>query len=136
MTSFSIRRSMAKNSIHELLLQETLENLQKKISEKYYEIILAFVSSYRQALKEALDEAIPTILLFLQLVEPQFSTPFVFEPYHRKVRHPIDYYRFALDFIRPLVDIPRSAMLGLEHFKQAVDVLKRGDNVILLANHQ
>ncbi|MBM3183871.1 MAG: glycerol-3-phosphate acyltransferase [Chlamydiae bacterium] len=127
---------MDKNSIHEKLLSEALENLKKKISDKFFVIVLDFLAHYRGALQEEFDEAIPHLLLYLQLIEPQFSAPFVFEPYHRKVKHPIDYYRFALDFIRPLIDLPNSEVFGLPHFENASQLLKKGENIVLLANHQ
>jgi glycerol-3-phosphate O-acyltransferase len=127
---------MDKKSTHEILLAEALRTLKGEVSAKYRVILEEFISSYRDALGKSFDREIPNLLLFLQLASIQFKTPYAFEPYHKKIRHPIDYYRFSLDFIRPLVDTPRSAVFGLEHLEEASQKLKRGENVILLANHQ
>jgi len=127
---------MAKKSTHEILLTDALEHLKGSIPGKYFAIVDHFIGCYRNAVGELFDEAIPHLLLFLQLAETQFKSPHPFEPYHRKVRHPIDYYRFSLDFIRPLIDLGRSAVFGIEHLDDAARAMRRGENAILLANHQ
>ena len=33
-----------------------------------------------------------------------FQDPFVFEPHHKALREPFDYYMFGQNYIRPLVD--------------------------------
>lgn len=127
---------MDKKSTHELLLADALEELKSKIPGKYYAIVVEFIVCYRQAIGSLFDDAIPHLLLFFQLAQMQFKIPYSFEPYHRKIRHPIDYYRFSIDFIRPLVDLSCSSVFGLEHLDNAAQALKRGENAILLANHQ
>lgn len=77
-----------------------------------------------------------TVSLFLSLVQKQKESPFTFEPYHRKVRTPVDYYRFSLDFVGPLVDPSSSQVIGKEILAQIDAQLMRGENVVLLANHQ
>src|SRR3990167_1776691 len=127
---------MDKKSTHELLLKESLDKLREKISAHYREILFQFIKCYRSALKSHFHEAIPNLLLFLELVEDQMRTPFEFEPYHKKIRHPIDYYRFSLDFIRPLIEIDASRIIGIEHLDTIAQKIKQKENVILLANHQ
>ncbi|HSX38789.1 MAG TPA: 1-acyl-sn-glycerol-3-phosphate acyltransferase [Chlamydiales bacterium] len=127
---------MAKKSTHEILLTDALEDLKEQIPHKYHSIIIQFVACYRQALGSLFDEAIPNLLLFLQLTHMQFKSPYTFEPYHKKVRHPIDYYRFSMDFISPLIDLPHSKVFGIEHLDDAANALQQGENAILLANHQ
>jgi len=127
---------MDKKSTHELLLANALEDLSGKIPDKFFSILAQFIGCYRTAVGEAFDGSIPNLLLFLQLARMQFESPYTFEPYHKKIRHPIDYYRFSLDFIRPLIDLPRSKVEGLEHLDDAAKALSRGENTVLLANHQ
>ena len=127
---------MDKKSTHEILLADALENLKEQIPGKYFTIVEQFIECYRSAVGTLFDGAIPHLLLFLQLAQMQVKNPYSFEPYHRKIRHPIDYYRFSLDFIRPLVDMTRSSVFGLEHFEETALALQRGENAILLANHQ
>jgi glycerol-3-phosphate O-acyltransferase len=102
------------------------------LPKKYEKIVEQFFDCYRQAVDK--NEAI--LSLFLQLVQKQLKNPFVFEPYHQKVRSPIDYYQFSLDFIRPLIDLPHSKLEGEEVLKKIDQQLKRQENVILFANHQ
>ena len=82
---------MDKKSTHEILLADALEALKGKTPGKYYAIVMEFIDCYREAVGNLFDEAIPHLLLFLQLAQEQFKTPYVFEPYHKKIRHPIDY---------------------------------------------
>ena len=49
---------------------------------------------------------------------------------------PFDYYLMGVEFIRGLVDQPRSVTRGLENIAAMEKQLAAGDNVILLANHQ
>lgn len=127
---------MDKKSTHERVLADALEDLKGKIPTKYYTIVVQFIECYLQAVGNKFPQATPHLLMFLQLIVDQFKNPYSFEPYHRKIRHPIDYYRFSLDFIRPLIDMPHSTVWGLEHLDEIAKALKAGENAILLANHQ
>ncbi len=128
---------MDKNSTHDFL--KRIQGLQEKIPEKYRGILIQFFECYSQAVArsgQSLDSYAPTLLLFLQLLEEQLRHPFAFQPYHQKIRHPIDYYRFGLDFVRPLIDMPLSNVLGIENLELISSQLRQGENVVLLANHQ
>lgn len=124
----------------ELLLKELLEYQTKgTLPPKYGRIAASFVRSYASTLKEAnipFETALSTLRLYFQLVLEQIRSPHSFEPYHKKVRHPIDYYTFSLDFLRPLIDLKRSKILGLEILPSILAQLSKGENVIFLANHQ
>ena len=56
--------------------------------------------------------------------------------YHEAIREPFDYYAMGCDFIRGLVDRPKSVTSGFERVEQIKAQLAAGDNVVLLANHQ
>ena len=73
---------------------------------------------------------------FLSSVGEQVRHPFEFEPYHRLVTEPFNYYKFGIDFFRPLVDKDRSTVSGRDHLRQIASRLAAGENVIFLANHQ
>ncbi|KAL4326273.1 hypothetical protein GQ457_11G020700 [Hibiscus cannabinus] len=89
--------------------------------------------------------------------------PFVFEPYHKALREPFDYYMFGQNYIRPLIDFrsflkiqdalcrrdlqffnvitlfckPRNSYVGnLSLFYEIEEKLKQGHNVVLISNHQ
>jgi len=126
----------------------TLQSLREKIKslitsgnvpEKYEEILEGFLESYQSVIashEKDLSACLPTFELFLTLIENQFQNPYKFEPFHRRIRKPIDYYQFGVDFLRPLVDLSQSTADGLSHLKTIVSQLKQKENVILFANHQ
>lgn len=70
------------------------------------------------------------------MVEEQYNNPYIFEPYHKQIRKPVDYHLFGLDFLRPLIDMRSSSVQGKDHLKEILDHLQKGHNVIFLANHQ
>lgn len=104
----------------------------KGLPKKYEKILAQFFVDYRKVV--GTDDSI--LHLFLQLVQDQLQFPFTFEPYHKKVRHPIDYYQFSLDFLRPLIDVAHSTVLGQDTLAQIDHQLKKKENAVLLANHQ
>ena len=127
---------MAKKSISEVHFQEKLSALQQKISPKYREILSHFFACYKEAVGPLWETSLPTVFLFLELLETQFNKPYIFEPYHKKIRHPIDYYQFGIDFIQPLVDLNLSTIKGENHLNWIAETVKKRENIILLANHQ
>lgn len=106
---------------------------------KLYAILKDFHNSYLKAVLTSGCSSDTGEQLFRQLVElacQHIEHPHFFHIFHRSLRAPFDYYQFGLDFIRPLIDFKRSAVLGLNYVDQMIDQLQRQENVILLANHQ
>jgi glycerol-3-phosphate O-acyltransferase len=105
-----------------------------------YQRILAEVSvTYRAIVEEAglpAETADRVLGDFIQSMGELVRHPFEFEPFHRLVTTPFDYYSFGVEFFRPLVDRKRSTLTGRDHLKQIAGQLSAGDNVIYLANHQ
>jgi glycerol-3-phosphate O-acyltransferase len=131
---------MEKNSISKNF-RKKLDHLSKelKMPDKYEKALFSFYESYRESLSSHGMSISPydnLFITFLELVEKQFLTPFVFQPYHSQIRAPFDYYSFGVDFVRPLVDKETSSVIGLSHLDEIAAYLKKNDNVILLANHQ
>jgi len=109
------------------------------IPSKYGAIIEQFYLCYREALASSegpVDDPSALFLTLLDLIKQQCLKPFEFEPYHRLIRKPFDYYQFGLDLVKPLVDLPHCTLSGQENIKTIVSSLERGENVIFLANHQ
>lgn len=109
------------------------------IPPKYADIIEQFYLCYQEAISSAegpADYHHEVFVTLLTLIKEQCETPFDFQPYHALIRKPFDYYQFGLDLVKPLVDLPRSTINGMEHLKQIADSLERGENAIFLANHQ
>ncbi|NGX55540.1 MAG: hypothetical protein KR126chlam2_01176 [Chlamydiae bacterium] len=73
---------------------------------------------------------------YLEKVEEQLKTPYHFEPFHKRVTAPFDFYRFGVDFFRPLMDLEKSSIQKVEIFQKIRRQIAAKENVILLANHQ
>lgn len=102
-------------------------------------IIKNFFLSYHEAIEENgydIRDLHPILKKFLDLVVEQLANPYPFQPYHKSLTHPFDYYQFGLDLLRPLVVISTSKIRGIEQVNIMEEQLARGENVILLANHQ
>jgi glycerol-3-phosphate O-acyltransferase len=103
------------------------------------DILDRFFDSYAAALSSAgMDPAAFDHLFcgFIERVAEQFVRPFAFEPFHRQITSPFDYYTFGVEFLRPLVDKTRSTVTGLPQLARLSAQLAARENVVLLANHQ
>lgn len=123
------------------MFEEKLKDFCKQhlIDEKLLSLLLPFCKSYRQAFTAAgknQDEADQLLCRFFELLKAQSKEPKRFHLFHTRVRHPINYEQFGLDFIRPLINFEKSKFNGRENVKKIEEQLKQKDNVILLANHQ
>jgi glycerol-3-phosphate O-acyltransferase len=124
----------------ESLIQE-IRGLEKRglLSPKFCQLAIGFMQDYRVALESCGEPFIPYIpifRLFFDLVFEQLRSPHPFTPYNKKIRHPIDYHKFSLDFIRPLIDLAHSTVVGTETLNTIEEQLRRGENAVFLANHQ
>jgi glycerol-3-phosphate O-acyltransferase len=109
------------------------------IPSKYTEILKHFYAGYAKALSAhgiAISKFKDLFDTYAQLIRAQCMEPYAFEPYHQAVREPFDYYRFGIEMFQPLVDKTTSSVRGLEHIKDIVESLSRGENAIFFANHQ
>jgi len=110
-----------------------------KLPKKLGHCLQKFFDSYKEALEENNDnianhEAI--LNQFLDLVVAELQHPSKFEAYHQRITTPVDYYQFGLDLIRPLVKFEESQVYHTEQLDKMIGQLAKGENVILLANHQ
>jgi glycerol-3-phosphate O-acyltransferase len=103
-----------------------------RLSPRHAKLLEQFCMSYRKI--EGTSESV--ISRFLDFIQRQVDHPFRFQPYHEKIRRPLDYYQFGLDFIRPLINFSSSTVSGIETLHQIDEQLQKGENVVLLANHQ
>jgi len=109
------------------------------IDEKIYNIIASLHESYTLSLKTGGLNMADYESIFdslLQLVSEQMNDPYQFEPYHQRITEPYNYYKFGMEFLRPLVDKKRSRVFHIDNVKKMTEQLQRGENVILFANHQ
>ncbi|HSX13633.1 MAG TPA: 1-acyl-sn-glycerol-3-phosphate acyltransferase [Chlamydiales bacterium] len=123
---------MDKKSTLEIEFQKELETTCAALSPQYTLHLILFFEGYKRAVL-SLNACLPTLILYLLFLR---EPPYQFEPYHKKVRHPFDYYSFGIDFIKPLIELEHSKIFGKEHLETIATALKNKENVILLANHQ
>lgn len=110
-----------------------------RLPEPHYRGMEAFYLSYIAAAEQGgcgPEQSTRLLLRYLDELVRQCEAPYRFSIVHRKLREPVDYYRFGIDFIRPLVDESRSVVRGREYLAESCEQLQRGENVIFLANHQ
>lgn len=102
-------------------------------------IMRKFYASYVEAALQngySLEEIEPRLFQWLHFAIKQIEYPYRFEPFHKKRTRPFNYYRFGLDFIKPLINFEHSSIKNLSYLDTIEKQLKLGENVIFLANHQ
>jgi len=72
----------------------------------------------------------------MQVMGQALSQPHKFEILHRAIRQPFDYYRWGVDFFRPLIEQDTSMLYGVSNLEKVVNYIEKGDNVVILSNHQ
>lgn len=127
------------------MIMNPLDALQQSVKEGKFPEKLAlyldrFFNSYIKAthlnFEEVNSSKVELLIKFLDLIIEQIQHPYPFEPFHRSIRSPFDYYQFGLDIIRPLVLFNTSRIYGLKNVEKMQSQIHKGDNVILFANHQ
>ena len=106
---------------------------------KVENIFVGFLESFEEVCisnDQDMDVVMDMMRRVLQAVDNQLVKPYQFEPYHQKMREPVDYYQLGIDFIKPLCDMKRSTLSGRSNLKQIAQYIEQGENVILFANHQ
>jgi len=112
---------------------------EKPIDDKNYDIIKRLYESYAHSLEKdglKMKDFQSVFDSLLQLVSEQYANRYSFEPFHRKITEPYNYYKFGLDFLRPLVDKDKSRVYHLENVGKMKQQVDAKENVILFANHQ
>ena len=110
-----------------------------QLPQKVHTILTSFLESFEDvciANGQDLDKVSHTMEQVLKASAEQMTKPYQFEPYHERIREPIDYYQMGIDFIQPLCDMAKSTLSGRSNLKAISEQLASGENVILFANHQ
>lgn len=118
-----------------------LDQYQKKslLSEDLVDTLRQWHISYSEAALAngyTSEQVEPILVQFLDLVAEQIKHPYKFEPFHQRLKTPLDFYRLSLEFTRPLVIQKESKAFHLEFADKMTQQLQQGENVVLLANHQ
>lgn len=70
------------------------------------------------------------------MVPENMKKPYEFELFHESSREPFDLYAWGNDFFRPLVELDKSRLAGVDNLEKIAEYLKNGENVFLMSNHQ
>jgi glycerol-3-phosphate O-acyltransferase len=129
-----------KSNLEKELEQELLELKRRgQLTDAYYNQVLSSVDCFRSAFdheKRPFDKMVPLLSIFFKFIIEQLQSPHKFEAYHRKIRTPVDYYQFSLDFFQLLINLEQSTITGIDQLANISEQLSRGENVVFLANHQ
>lgn len=112
--------TLEKNKIFSLQIRNSLEN---------------FYDSYFKAVIDK-SVAVSVFNKFLDLITLQIQNPYPFQLFHESAREPIDYYKFCLEFLKPLVIKEKSYIKGEKNLVCIENQLQQGENVVFFANHQ
>ncbi|KAK8692920.1 hypothetical protein V6N13_070523 [Hibiscus sabdariffa] len=91
---------------------------------------------FQSGVPAAAEIVLSNMAVLLDLVLLDVEDSFVFQPYHKALREPFDYYMFGQNYIRPLIDFRNSYVGNLSLFHEIEEKLKQGHNVVLISNHQ
>ncbi len=130
-------------------------NLDKNIEQEMLGMVTSYAKAlrishadgYPKSLKASLDttpdsstglsvDLADLLKRYLHFVKEGITTPYAFGHIHYAEHYPVDFYEFARDFVRPLIDMSNSCVLGKENVETIVQALEKKENVILFANHQ
>ena len=109
------------------------------IPAKYVDVMGGFFTSYMTEVYKAGRDVdyYETVLtsLFKKVLE-RSKEPHKFDPFHRAMREPFDYYELGNEFATGVINREDSPIRGMEAVEKIQKQLAAGDNVVLLANHQ
>ena len=105
---------------------------------------LGLLDSYIAAVKTAKngDRALAagiTVATFQKMMTAyalQMEEKFEFPSYHRAIRAPFNYYELGMLYVGNLLNFSRSLVRWPERWDAVDAALKRGENVVMMANHQ
>ncbi|MEI6531711.1 MAG: 1-acyl-sn-glycerol-3-phosphate acyltransferase [Chlamydiota bacterium] len=107
----------------------------KGFPEKNALFLQEFYEDYQKATGKTDKELDPWFSTFLQLLHEQILHPYAFEPFHKAIRAPFDYWQFGQDLVKPLV-AEGSSVIGRDVLELIEKALAKKENVVLLSNHQ
>ncbi|KAL3619484.1 Glycerol-3-phosphate acyltransferase ATS12, chloroplastic [Castilleja foliolosa] len=117
-------------------------NVAQGMEELYYSYQNALCQVFKSGHPKANEIVLSNMAVVLDRILFEVLDPFTFEPYHKAIREPFDYYTFGQKYIRPLLDfrllnISGTSFVGnIALFDEIEKKLEQGENVILISNHQ
>jgi glycerol-3-phosphate O-acyltransferase len=114
------------------------EGIPSPVKEQFIELATSYLTAIEGSAASAavLDSAKERVKLLHSETRRQALSPYQFAPYHERVLTPTNFYQIGVEFVRPLTDLANSKVLGIESLRKMRAEIKKGENVILLGNHQ
>jgi len=112
--------------------------------EKYRQLFIGWYEGYREQVTApkpkgpGLTDA-EVLAIFNRIVDRiilMSRQPFSFQSRHEAIEQPYDYFSFGQSYVQPLMDYDNSYLRNPQNWVAAKQALDRGENVVLLANHQ
>ena len=98
-----------------------------------------FLNDYKQSNIDANESPLQyktNLLTFLKSILESYQNPYPFKPFHQAIREPFDYYTWGNNFLKPLIIKEQSKLEGSNNFEDLQQRLNKGENVVILSNHQ
>jgi len=109
------------------------------IPEQYLNVMEGFFTSYMTQVYKAgndVDYYEKVLTSLFKQILTLSKEPHKFDPYHKSMREPFDYYNLGNDFASGVINAGDSPIVGMEQIEKIQEQVKAGDNVVLFANHQ
>jgi len=109
------------------------------IPEQYVNVMGGFFTSYMTEVYKAgndVDYYEKVLTDLFRTVLERSKEPYKFEPFHKAMREPFDYYALGNDFASGVINAADSPVKGMEQITKIQEQVAAGDNVVLYANHQ
>lgn len=113
--------------------------LPSKVKAIFLSLFDNYVSEMVKAVRDRKRAEVVSMIVFKDMCKTyaeQMLLPYKFPSYHRAMRSPTDYYKMGQQYIGCLMDFERSILGYPERWTQVQEHISKGENVILLANHQ
>ncbi|XP_019156094.1 PREDICTED: glycerol-3-phosphate acyltransferase, chloroplastic isoform X3 [Ipomoea nil] len=139
--SHELRTFLDARSGEDLLYVVQREAEEGKLPQNVAQGMLELYQNYRNAVLKTKDPKADEIVLSNMAVAfdrifLDVKDPFEFSPHHKAIREPFDYYVFGQNYIRPLIDFRNSYVGNVSLFTEIEETVQKGENVILISNHQ
>lgn len=120
-------------------IMQITEAAKKHLPEEACRNMLSFFEAFESVAEEKnLDkkELSNTLKQYVKLIREEVKNPTEFGNFHKQELEPVNFFELAHKLISPFVDKEDSKLEGTDQIEEIITHLNKGENVMLLANHQ
>jgi len=110
-----------------------------EVPQQFATVMTLFLDEYAESnlqANEPPESFQNNIFTFLKTIQHAMKEPYQFSPFHEAIREPFDYYQWGNGFLKPLIILDQSILRGMENAVKIAELVSKGENVVLLSNHQ